>query len=99
SVTATRLSLGAWSLGGAFAGLAQILKDLGVQTGAGLRGLWQLALGAGWNIQVGEQVRGAGVRLNWLWDTEVKRLVDQGPTWHVIPVHKGHRGALVARAA
>ena len=44
-------------------------------------------------------MRGGGVGLHRLGLAEAERLVDQGPARHVLPVHEGHRHALVAGAA
>src|SRR5699024_9233365 len=84
---------------GALAGLADVLDLLGVQPGAGALGPGQPAGDVLGDVQVGVHVRGGGVGLRRLAQTQVQGAVDEHPPWYVVPVHERDRGAGVAGAA
>ena len=62
-------------------------------------GTGQVASGVLGNGEVTEEVRGGGVRLHRLIDTQAQSLVDELPAGEVGPVHQGDRNALGAGAS
>src|SRR5699024_8416991 len=77
-------------------GLAEVLDLLGVQPGARALGPGQPTGDVLGDVQVGVHVRGGGVGLRRLAQTQVQGAVDEHPARHVVPVHERDRGAGVA---
>lgn len=97
ATTARRTFAGGIARGVAVAGARAcgILRPDGLRLGRG----GEASLGAGRDVEVGEQVRARRVRLDGLGLAELERTVDERPLVQVVPVDEGHGDAGLAGAA